>query len=489
MKSLLHYLLSPFLLAVSVLLFILFSFVPVRFDMSKNNAYTLSSSTRKIIGSIKKPATVTLYVSSDLPTRVIPLKNDVSELLQEYRRSGKNIAIMTVDPKKDVKIAEKLKELGIPQLQFSQLEQNKYQTSSFYFGIAITYNDKNEVIPQVSDYQNLEYNITSALYRLTRETAIKIGIIGETPPTQYGQQDPLSLLKKTLSQQYEIASVDLKSIKTEEDTAFIKDHDALIVIGNESTPYSSEEIALLKKFYESGKSLLVFANGTAINEQTLQVSPTTDNLNELTATYGATINTDLALSTSAEYVNFGNETSQFLAPYPFWIKTNLFNTKTGLFSNIQYISFPWASTLSVKKNNLAEITPLISSSNRSWIQKEQFSLNPNTIPQPKQQDIKEYLLGAVLSNKKGGELVIIPSSRFILDQYMGRGSGNIDFTLNAIDAYSSQGALSGIRSRIVSFYPLPDMSDNEKDMYKYGAILLFPLIWGIYGTVRLIRRK
>ncbi len=489
MKSLLHFDLSPFLLIVAVLLFVIFTFVPARFDMSKNSAYTLSSSTRKIVGSIKKPATITLYVSSDLPTRIIPLKNDVVELLQEYRRSGKNVAVVTVDPKKDAKVGEKLKELGIPQLQFSQLEQNKYQTSSFYFGIAITYNDKNEVIPQVSDYQNLEYNITSALYKLTRETAIKIGIIGETPPTQYGQPDPLSILKKTLSQQYEISSLDLQSIKAEEGKKFIKDYDALVVFSGENTHYSSEGISLLKKFYESGKSLLVFANGTTIDEQTLQVSQSTDNLNELTATYGATINTDLALSTSAEYVNFGNETSQFLAPYPFWIKTNLFNTKSGLFSNIQFVSFPWTSTLSINKNSLTEITPLISSSNRSWVQKEQFSLNPNTIPQPKQQDVKEYLLGAVLRNKKGGELVIIPSSRFILDRYMGRGSGNIDFTLNAIDAFSSQGTLSGIRSRVVSFYPLPDMSDGEKDMYKYGAMFLFPLIWGTYGTVRLIRRK
>jgi len=489
MKSFLHHLLSPYLLFVITLLFIFFSFVPVRFDMSKNSAYTLSPSTRKIISSIKKPATITLYVSSDIPTRIIPLKNDVSELLQEYRRGGKNLAVVTVDPKKDAKITDKLKELGIPQLQFSQLEQNKYQTSSFYFGIAITYNDKNEVIPQVSDYQNLEYNITSALFKLTRETAIRIGMIGETPPTQYGQQDPLSILKNTLNQQYEIASLDLKSVKTDEGEKFIKDHDILIVFGGENTHYSSEEITLLKKFYESGKSILVFANGTSIDERTLQVSSSTDNLNELTATYGATINTDLALSTSAEYVNFGNETSQFLAPYPFWIKTNLFNNTLGLFSNIQYISFPWTSTLTIKKNSLAEITPLISSSNRSWIQKEQFSLDPNKISQPKQADVKEYLLGAIVDNKKGGKLVIIPSSRFILDRYMGRGSGNIDFTLNTINSYSSQGALSGIRSRVVSFYPLPDVSESEKDMYKYSAMLLFPLLWGVYGTVRLIRRK
>lgn len=488
MKSFHYHILSFLLPAIGLLLFVLFSFFPVRLDMSKNSAYTLSPSTRKIITSVKKPVTITLYASSDLPTRIIPLKNDVSELLQEYRRGGKNITVITVDPKKDTKMGDKLKELGIPQLQFSQLEQNKYQTSSFYFGIALTYNDKNEVIPQVSDYQNLEYNITSALYRLTREAAVTVGIIGENPQMQYGQQDPLSSLKKIMSQQYSVTSLDLKSALTDTD-AFMKANDALIVFERPEAPYSTEEINLLKKFYESGKSLLVFANGVSVDERTLEVVPSTHNLNELTATYGATINTDLVLSTSAEYVNFGNETSQFLAPYPFWIRTNIFNAKTGLFSNLQFVSFPWASSLSLKDTKKASLTPLISSSNRSWIQKGEYVLNPNTIPQPKQQDVKEYLLGAVLTNKKGGELIVIPSSRFVLDQYMGRGSGNLDFALNAVDVFSSQGSLSGIRSRIVSFYPLPDMADTQKELYKYTAILLFPLIWGIYGVVQLIRRK
>lgn len=487
MNSLLKQIRVFLLPAIGLLLFILFSLFPVRLDMSKNNAYTLSKSTRKIITSAKKPITITLYISSDLPTRVIPLKNDVSELLQEYRRGGRNVTVTTVDPKKDPKSADKLKGLGIPQLQFSQLEQNKYQTSSFYFGIAITYNDKHEVIPQVSDYQNLEYNITSAIYRLTREKAVTVGIVGENPQMQYGQQDPLSSLKKVMSQQYSVTSLDLKSALGNTDT-FMKGNDALIVL-ERPEPYSTEEIDLLKKFYESGKSLLVFAGGVSIDERMLDVVPSTHNLNELTATYGAMINTDLVLSTSAEYVNFGNETSQFLAPYPFWIRTNIFNAKTGLFSNLQFVSFPWASSLSLKDTKKASLTPLISSSNRSWTQKGEYALNPNAIPQPKQQDVKEYLLGVVLTNKKGGELIVIPSSRFILDQYMSRGSGNLDFALNAMDIFSSQGSLSGIRSRIVSFYPLPDMPDTQKEVYKYAAMLLFPLMWGAYGVVRLIRRK
>jgi len=468
--------------------FVLFSFFPVRLDLSKGSAYTLSSATKKIIQQNKKNIDVSLYVSSDIPTRIIPLRTDVIELLQEYRRGGKNIKVSIIDPKKDSKVIEKLKQLGIPELQFSQLEQNKYQTTSFYFGIVLSANDKNELIPQVSDYQNLEYNITSAMYRLTRTDMPKVAFIGEDVPN-YGQQDPLTSLKKVLSQQYSIVSLDLSTIKPEDEKLFLTDYATIILLDNGLTKYSTEQIQLLKKFYEAGKNILVFAGGTKIDEQSLSVVQAEHNINELTATYGAQIEHNLVLSTSSEYVNFGNEMSQFLAPYPFWIRSNIFNTKSGLFTNVQFVTFPWTSSLTIKNTKDSLITPLIVSSNRSWAQKEVFQMNPNSIPQPTIKDLKEYVLGALIKNVKGGEMIVIASSRFPFERYMSRGGGNIDFILNSIDTLSSSGALSGIRSRIVSFYPLPDMPDTQKDIYKYTAILLFPLLWGVYGAIRLMRRK
>ena len=233
----------------------------------------------------------------------------------------------------------------------------------------------------------------------------------------------------------------------------------------------------------------MFTGGTKIDEQTLNVTQADNNINELTATYGAQIDYNLVLSTSAEYVNFGNTTSQFLTPYPFWIRSNIFDTKSGLFTNIQFVTFPWVSSLSLKKNNFVSISPLIVSSSTSWVQKGTYLLNPDTIPQPTQKDLGQFILGALLKNNKGGEMVVIPSSRFPYDQYMSSGGGNADFILNAIDTFSSNGALSGIRSRNVSFYPIPDISDTQKDVYKYTAILLFPLIWGVYGAIRLMKRK
>jgi len=480
--------LSVLLFIFFVTTFILFSFLPVRLDFSKGGAYTLSPATKKTIRSINKLVEITLYISTDLPTKIIPLKTDVIELLQEYRRSGKNIKVTVIDPKKDSKIAEKIKQQGIPELQFSQLEQNKYQTSSFYFGIVLSSNDKREVIPQVSDYQNLEYNLTSAIYRLTRTEMAKVGIVGEGE-ANYGQQDPLNSLKNVLSQQYTVESVDLSTIKEEDAKTFIKAFATIIVLDKGTTQYPSEQIQLLKKFYESGKNVLVFADGIKIDKRSLSITPADHNLNELTATYGAHIDYNAVLSTSAEYVNFGNATSQFLAPYPFWIRSNLFNKKSGLFANIQFVTFPWSSSLSLKKTNKIAITPLIVTSKKSWIQKDTFSLSPNTIPQPIQRDLKEFVLGAMLKNNKGGEMIVISSSRFPLEQYISRGGGNLDFILNAIDTFSSNGALSGIRSRIVSFYPLPDLSDSQKDICKYMAILLFPLLWGIYGVIRLMKRK
>lgn len=477
------------ILILTVIGFLLFTFFPVHFDFSKNSAYTLSPATKKTIQSIKKPLTIQVFLSSDLPTKLLPLKTDVLELLQEYKKSGKNILVTTRDPKNDTKAADKIKEYGIPQMQFSQLEQNKYQVSTAYFAVVLTYEDKTEIIPQVTDYPSLEYNLTAAIFRMTRSELPSIAIVGEQENLVQTNSDPLLLLKQALSQQYSITSVQLKTIQAEDKDSFNKKYASIIVVDPENQKYESEEIALLKSYFESGGKIIALSGGTSIDEQTLSASASQNNMNELTASYGATIKNNLVLSTAAEYVNFGNTQSQFLVAYPFWIRTNTFDEKSGLFANIQYFSFPWVSEIEVSIKNNIKVSPLILSSKRSWAQTEPFTLNPDTIAQPKATDLKERTLGILLENTKGGKMVVVGSSRFPYGQYIGQGSGNLDFILNTIDTFSSNGALVGIRSRSLSSYPIADMSDGQKNIYKYVAILSFPLLWGIYGGIRLLRRK
>jgi ABC-type uncharacterized transport system involved in gliding motility auxiliary subunit len=489
-KKYINYLKSPTLAICffAGVLFTLFTLYPFRIDLSKGKAYTLADSTKKIVQSASKQIAITLYVSDDLPTRILPLKNDVVLLLQEYRRAGKNIAFGIKDPKNDQKASSRAKELGIPQLQFSQLEQNKYQTSSFYFGMGIEYDGKTEIIPQVSDYGNLEYNVTSALYRLTKKEIPSVGIVGDSSPTYAQQGGNFTVLRQTLAQQYRVTDVSLTQTDENKDDP-LKGVDALFIFDDGTSKFDPAQIAMLKKYYESGKHIFVFAGGVWIDEQTLQAHVADHNINELTATYGARINSDLALSTSAEYVNFGNATMQFLTPYPFWIRTNTFNKQAGLFMNTQYLTYPWTSTLSATNSKNTKMTQLVSSSDRSWVQSKDFALNPNTIPQPTAADLKAFMLGVELENKKGGVMVIIPSSRFASDRYLSKGSGNLDFILNAVDLVSSHGALSGIRSRTASAYAISDMSEGMKNVYKYAALLSGSMLWIIYGAIRILKRQ
>jgi hypothetical protein len=74
-------------------------------------------------------------------------------------------------------------------------------------------------------------------------------------------------------------------------------------------------------------------------------------------------------------------------------------------------------------------------------------------------------------------------------EFVRRQNDNLEFALNLIGNLASDGALSGIRHRAVDFYALPNFSESQKDMFKYGTILLLPILFAVYGAWRIIRRK
>jgi len=130
---------------------------------------------------------------------------------------------------------------------------------------------------------------------------------------------------------------------------------------------------------------------------------------------------------------------------------------------------------------------------QSWEEVESSAsaiiLDPQAIQQPKNSDLKSFTLVAESRKKQGGAIIIVPSSRFILDKYLSQTSDNLKFILNVVNDYASGGALSGIRQRAVSFYPLPNIPDSQKDIFKYVNILLLPSLFAIIGGWRLVRRR
>lgn len=459
----------------------------LRADLSFGHAYSLSTSTKKILKNIDDVVNIKFFASSDLPSRLLPLKNDVQDFLNEYKReSGGKVRVQILDPKKNQDAMTQAKELGVPELQFSQLENDKYAVSSSYFGLALSYGDKKEILPQVTAIESLEYNLTNAMYKMTGKEEVKIGMVGMEESLDPAQ-DQLQLLKRTLGQQFQIETLDVSSASgsVNIDPSF----KTVFVFTGGGKIYGEEEVSKLTRYLDNKGKGIFFVDGISVQDS-LTASPATHNLFPLLAKYGIKVSGDLVLSTAAEVINLGNESNPFVPVlYPFWVKTNNFQKDISYFSNINQLTYPWVSSLTLEKKNNISVKELVKSTKESWVQKDGFFLNPQEIPLPDEKNLKEFLISAEAEKKDGGRIVVISSSRFTLDRYLSQASNNLEFLLNVVNDLASGGVLSGIRQRAVNFYPLPPLSESQKDLFKYGNMLLLPLVFICYGGLRLWKRR
>jgi len=457
-----------------------------RLDFSNGQAYTLSLATKNILRQLQKPVTIKLFVSSDLPTRLIVVKNEVRDFLNEYNKAGRGkIIVKILDPKKDTNAQKEVEEAGLPQLRFSQYEANKYAISAAYFGIVVSFNDKKEIITQATDLESLEYNLTASVYKLTKKQLGKVAIVGLSESFD-STSDQLATLKKVLRQQFEINFIDIAADNVEKTVN--KNYQTLLVFDDNQKEYTSAEVEKIKKYLEEKGKAIFFVDGVWVSPN-LQTSDAKNNLFGLLRQYGIEINKNLVLSASAEMVNFGNQNFQFYLPYPFWLKTNNFNTQLSFFSNINQLTFPWVSSLTLKKQPDVKTEILVKSTKNSWVQKDSYTLDPQMIPQPTADSLKEEILAAQSKIKNSGQLIVISSSRFVQEPYLSRTSDNLEFILNILNDLVSDGALSGIRQRAVFFYPLPELSESQKDLFKYFNILFLPGALAIFAAIKLLRKN
>jgi len=479
---------SIILLSVVVIIItnILISHIGLRIDLSRGRAYTLSTSTKKILKKASSPIAITFYVSSNLPTQLLPIKTEVTDILNEYQKQSSKVQTQVQDPAKDQKIAQQAKDDGIPELQFSQLEQDKYNVTASMFGIAIQYNGKTEIIPQATDTGSLEYGLTSSIYRLLNTELPKVGIVGQES-TLNPQTDTLSSLRTVLAQQAQAEDLDISSSSAQ---TLDDSYKTVLVFDNNQKIYSNDEIKKLENYIDNKGNVIVFADGVWVPSD-LNGSATSANHNlfNFISNYGIHLNRDLILSSSYELVNFGNGVVSFVSPYPYWVKASVLPKQAGSFANSSHLTLPWVSSLTLSKKNGFNVEPIVNSVNQSWEQTANFTLFPQNIKQPDPKTFKQYTLIAQSVNKKGGALVVIPSSRFVTEDFVQRQNDNLEFVVNYIDNLASSGALSGIRHRTVDFYQLPTLNDSQKNMFKFATILLLPILFALYGAWRLAKRK
>jgi|GEM_PF-840007 len=471
------------------------SYVSLRLDLSKGKAYTLSDSTKKMVKELNGTAEIKLYISKNLPARLQPLKREVVDILREYERSSGNVIFTVVEfnPDEDLDIAKEAKKLGITPVPIREQAQSEVSLTEIYFGLGITYKDKQSVLAQSLDVENLEYNVTSAIYQMTRETLPKVAVMG-IPDSFNPQQDPLSIFKQIAGRLFDVQvittpqSFDKEGLNTKEEPFAIDDDvDTLMVIDSPETTFTKQELAEIERYAKTG-NVIFMLNGITL-EDTLATAEGETGLIALIKKYGATVEPNLLLSDRSEFVNLGGGGFSLLVPYPLWIWTSDFSSESSVFTGVGRVTFPWASTVKAQDRNGYTAQEIIFTGQKSWEQTGTFILDPQKIEDPKQDELKIFPVAVESTKKDAGTIMVLGSARFILSNYLSKESQNVEFMLNVLGDYASDGALSGISSRAVNLYPLPELPENIQEFYKYANIIVLPGIFALYGMWRLWMRN
>jgi len=465
-------------LGILVLLNYILSFFPIRLDLTQDQRFSLAPVTKDILMKTDDIVTIKLYISSELPNQVLPIKQELDSVLAEFERVGAGkIQVNSVSPDSP-DIEQEAASLGIPKLQFSGYEKEKLQVQQGYFGGVLQYAGKSETIPVFEDGANYEYLFISAINRLTRTDIPTVAF-----STGHGENSQLQLANQVLQRDFNVTTQSLTA--TNDQNISISENVKTLIVAGSTSDWQEQEKAALQDFVKKGKSVLLAVEGVTIGEG-LQAFPASHNLNSTFSSLGLTLNTDLVISASNDIAPFRTATNTFLTPYPFWVRIQPegITQDNPALSQLETALFPWVSSIST--NGSAK--PLVKTVPKSYSTTSNFNLDPN---QDFNLDIETgaKTVAAAAESSSGGKVALVGDSDFLTDAGFQREQANAVFFINLVDWLSSDAALSSIRARGVSYRPIAELTGSLNDIVKYGLTALIPVLALTIGFIRLNKRK
>jgi ABC-2 type transport system permease protein len=523
----------------------------VRADMTEGKEFTTSRPTRQILGKLDDIVTIKVFFSKKLPPQLATLQQQLEDMLKEYEVYSKGkVHVTTIDPASKPEYAQQAQSMGIPQLQMNLLEKDQYQVSNVYLGIGVQYGDKTQAIPVVQDVSNLEYDLTSAIVKVTRKDEKTVGLL--TGSQERDPQKDLQSLQQALQDQYRVRPVNLNGGRT----AVPDDINTLIVAGPKNVP--EREKYQIDQYIMHGGKVIFLVDPITMNEQMgLQAYPASSGLDDILSFYGVGEKSALVLDLRNSMAQFAAGYLSYMTQYPLWPKVTKpgLNQQNPITSRLEGVTFPWTAPLEVKATldptqskgipatlgGAGSTQPNVKASilarttDKAWTQSGRFDLNPQTammrmpgakgetyplavaltgqfqsfyagkpIP-PKPVDApppspdgktppppppsSEAEPPAVTSSPQT-QMLVVGNSEFVTNTFLRMFPENTLFIQNAVDWMTLGNDLIAIRSRGATERPLKELSAGAKTAVKVGLTFGVPILVIAFGLLRGgLRRK
>ena len=497
-----------------------------RLDLTESKRYTISKSTKKLLGQLDDIVRVEAYFS-EAPDQVKLIKDEVKDMLDEYDAfASGNLQIEFINPTEDDDLKQKLRMKGIPEIQVQVREKDKIEVRNAYMGLAIVYGDKQEVIPVIQKTTTLEYDLTSAILKTTRKEAKTVGFLeGHDEVDIYGQG--FENLRRELGKQYTLRKIDVS-----QGSSIEGDVSTLIVAGPQS-PLQANEKYEIDQFLMNGGKIVFLVDAVKMAPGSIQASPLSTGLTDLLSHYGIQLGNNLVQDISHDNLTYSQGGFMTITrPYPFFIKVlKSYQYSTGstsegfpadsvATSGLDSLVLPWSTSLSVVAKEGISTTIMAKTSNQAWTAQAPYNLDPTRMFTPPSSVKNSYPVAVLLageftsfyagkeipsaSNGDGEEdtenknkdrktvekspptqIVVVGTSQFLRQPRV----DGLTFFQNSIDYITLGSSLIGIRSKQISDRSFKtDPSTFARLTIKVLCIGAIPLLVALFGLFRFFSR-
>lgn len=480
-----------------------------RLDLTKNNLYTLSDASKNLVKGLDDRLTVKAYFTEEVPAPYNNIRRTVLDQLNEYKAySGGNLQFEFIDPAGE-KGEQEAQQHGIQPVQVQVIDEEQMQLKKAYMGLVLMFEDRKEVIPVVQNTSTLEYDLSSTIKRLTSTSRKKVAFLS-------GQEEPslqeLRGAQQMLGKQYSVETADVSNGQP-----IAHDVAALVVMAPKSAFTESAKYQIDQYIMRGGKVAFLLNKIDADLQQ--QFGRTLElNIEDLLENYGLRINPDLVRDAQCAPINIVQQQQGFSfqsqVQFPFIPIVSDFNQENTIVKNLQGVVLFFVS--SIDTTNLSsrglkgEI--LARSSKKSGRQTQVFYFDPMAqytqemfneqhIPvaatisgkftsfyanKPVPQDTGAGMIAPAsntITQSPDTRIILVGDGDFAKDQFLS-GRDNLNFFANMIDYLVDDAGLITIRSKDVSLPPLDQVSDGTKKAFKFGNMLVPPLLAMAFGLLR-----
>ncbi len=454
-----------------------------RIDLTENRKYTLSHTTRKVLKELDDIVRLKVYVSSRLPAEMLPIKQDVMDILEEYRQAAAGkIKIEVLDPSRSREIEMEASASGVTPVQMNVYEKDQLRVIKGYFGIVLSYKDRKETIPFVKSASNLEYELTYRLMRLERGKSMKVGLLF---PSGIKIREKYSNLMDVLEKTYNVVVIP--------DTQFIP---VDVLIAGDIGRYKDTTLSILKQYIERDVPTVIMASGVELPENSLFGRMLPEDRFSPFKKYGFEIKRNIVMDRSCELAPFRAQFFVVERPYYPWLRILPQNMDKDFkpVRGIKMLMLPWASSIDTFKKENVKFTPLFTTTEYAWEDTLGMILSPDYITIPEDKGLfKKFLMGVSIEGKlddgKNFKVTVIGNSRFVEDKFVGVYTSNLVFLANLIDLYALGGGLSDIRIKQDLLRPIKPLSYKQRLLIKYLNVFGVPILIILFGIVYNVRRR